>query len=206
MDYATTGIRKTFTDIVKEHYKMITDEFKLIIHMVSSLDGIIAKRDNSISWFDTTDNYDKGIDEQDPEAFLKTIDCYVMGSKTYEHALELSKSYGWAYGDKPTFVLTNRNLKSDKPNIEFYSGDLSKLVDEQLKPKYKNVWVAGGAKLTKDLIRQKLVDEIRLSILPIILGDGLLFFDNIGQEQALHLKDTTAYKNGIIELYYELKN
>ena len=173
--------------------------------MVASLDGIIAKRDNSILWFDTMDNYDKGVDEPDPDEFLKTIDCYVMGSKTYEHALELSKTYGWAYGDKPTFVLTKRNLTSDRQNIEFYSGDLTKLVNDRLKPKYKSVWVAGGAILTKDLIRQKLADEIRLSILPIILGDGLLFFNNIGQEQTLHLKDTTAYKNGMIELCYEIK-
>ncbi len=173
--------------------------------MVSSLDGIIAKRDNSISWFDTMDSYDKGVDGQDPEEFLKTIDCYVMGSKTYEHALELSKSYGWAYGEKPTFVLTKRNLTSDRPNIEFYSGDLDKLVNERLKPKYKSAWIAGGAILTKGLIQQKLADEIIVSILPIILGDGLMFFDNIGQEQTLHLKDTKAYKNGMIELCYEIK-
>ena len=184
---------------------METQEFKLTIHMVSSLDGIIAKRDNSISWFDTMDNYDKGVEGQDPEEFLKSIDCYVMGSKTYEHALELSKSYGWAYGDKPTIVLTKRNLKSDKPNIEFYSGDLDKLVIEHLRPNYKNVWVAGGAELTKGLIRKNLADEIIVSILPIILGEGLLFFDNIGQEKILHLKDTKAYKNGMIELCYKFK-
>lgn len=189
----------------KGYYKMETQEFKLTIHMVSSLDGIIAKRDNSISWFDTMDNYDKGVEGQDPEEFLKSIDCYVMGSKTYEHALELSKSYGWAYGDKPTIVLTKRNLKSDKPNIEFYSGDLDKLVIEHLRPNYKNVWVAGGAELTKGLIRKNLADEIIVSILPIILGEGLLFFDNIGQEKILHLKDTKAYKNGMIELCYKFK-
>jgi dihydrofolate reductase len=183
---------------------MTSDEFKVTIHMVSSLDGIIAKKDNSISWFDTSHNYDKGVVGQDPEEFLKTIDCYVMGSRTYEHALELSKSYGWAYGDKPTIVLTNRNLTADKPNIEFYSGDLNTLVNERLKPNYKNVWVAGGAILTKDLILLKLADEIRVSILPIILGDGLLFFDHIGQEQILHLTDTTAYKNGMVELCYEI--
>lgn len=183
---------------------MKTDEFKITIHMVSSLDGIIAKMDNSISWFDTSDNYDKGVDGQDPEEFLKSIDCYVMGSRTYEHALELSKAYGWAYGDKPTFVLTNRILPKDRPNIEFYSGELNNLINEQLKPNFKNVWVAGGSILTKELIRQKLADEIRVSILPIILGHGLLFFDNIGQEQALHLKDTAAYKNGMIELCYEI--
>jgi len=173
--------------------------------MVSSLDGIIAKKDNSVSWFDTSDKYDKGVEGEDPEELLKTIDCYVMGSRTYELALELSKDYGWAYGDKPTIVLTNRKLTSDKQNIEFYSGDLNKFVTERLKPNYKNVWVVGGSMLTKDLLQTKLVDEIRVSILPIILGDGLLFFDHIGQEQALHLKDTKAYKNGMVELSYEIK-
>ena len=126
-----------------------------------------------------------------------------MGSKAYEHALELSESYG-AYGDRPTIVLTSRNLVSGKPNIEFYSGDLDKLVNERLKPNYKNVWVAGGAMVTKEFIRQKLVDKIRVSILPIILGEGILFFDNIGQEQTLHLADTAVYKNGMVELRYKI--
>ena len=184
---------------------MSTDTFKVTIHMVSSLDGIIAKKDNSISWFEISDFYEKGVAEQDPEEFLKTIDCYVMGSRTYEHALELSKSYGWAYGDVPTIVITHRNLPVDRKNIEFYSGDLNKLVDERLKPNYKNVWLVGGAMLVKDFIRLNLADEIRLSILPIILGDGTLFFDHIGQEQALHLKDATAYKTGMVELCYEIR-
>jgi dihydrofolate reductase len=184
---------------------MTTDQFKITIHMVSSLDGIIAKKDNSVSWFENSSNYDKGVVGEDPEEFLKTIDIYVMGSKTYELALELSKDYGWAYGDKPTIVLTNRNLQTDRQNIEFYSGDLNKLVNERLKPKYKNVWIVGGSKLTRDIIRLKLADEIRVSILPIILGDGLPFFDQIGQEQTLHLKDTTTYKNGMVELCYKVK-
>jgi len=109
------------------------------IHMVSSLDGIIAKKDNSVSWFETSDYYEKGVTEQNTEEFLKTIDCYVMGARTYEHALELSKSYGWAYGDVPTIVITHRNLPIDRQNIEIYTGDLNKLVNERLKPNYKNV-------------------------------------------------------------------
>jgi dihydrofolate reductase len=184
---------------------MKTDTFIVTIHMVSSLDGIIAKKDNSVSWFEISDYYEKGVSGQDPEEFLKTIDCYVMGSRTYEHALELSKSYGWAYGDVPTIVVTHRNLPVDRKNIEFYSGHLDKLVSERLKPNYKNVWLVGGAILVKDFIRLKLADQIRLSILPIILGDGTLFFDQIGQEQALHLKDVTAYKNGMVELCYEIR-
>src|SRR4030095_15304794 len=184
---------------------MTTDTFKLTIHMVSSLDGIIAKKDNSVSWFETSDYYEKGVTEQNTEEFLKTIDGYVMGYRTYEHALELSKSYGWAYGDVPTIVVTHRNLPIDRHNIEIYSGDLNKLVTERLKPNYKNVWVVGGAMLVKDFIRLKLAHEIRLSVMPIILGDGIPFFDHIGQEQALHLKDVTAYKSGMVELCYEVK-
>jgi dihydrofolate reductase len=186
---------------------MATDTFKITIHMVSSLDGYIAKKDNSVSWFETSDNYEKGVTvtEQDVKEFLKTIDCYVMGSRTYELALELSKDYGWAYGDVPTIVLTHRKLPVDRQNIETYSGDLNKLVNERLKPNYKNVWLVGGAKLAKDFICLNLADEIRQSILPVILGDGTPFFDQIGQEQALHLKNVTAYKSGMVELCYEIR-
>jgi dihydrofolate reductase len=186
---------------------MTADTFKVTIHMVSSLDGMIAKKDNSVSWFETSGYYEKGIEitVQDTAEFLKEIDCYVMGARTYEHALELSKLYGWAYGDIPTIVVTRRNLPIERQNIEIYSGDLNKLLDEQLKLKYKNVWLVGGAMLVKDFIRLKLADEIRLSVMPIILGDGTPFFDHIGQEQVLHLKDVTAYKSGMVELCYEIR-
>jgi dihydrofolate reductase len=186
---------------------MATDTFKITIHMVSSLDGYIAKKDNSVSWFETTDTYEKGVTvtEQDAAEFLKTIDCYIMGSHTYELALELSKSYGWAYGDIPTVVLTHRKLPVERPNVEIYSGDLHKLVNERLKPNYKNVWLVGGAALVKDFIRLNLADEIRQSILPIILGDGVPFFDQIGKEQALHLLDLKDYKSGMVELHYEVR-
>src|SRR5947209_11453481 len=143
---------------------MPTAIFKVTIHMVSSLNGIIAKKDNNVSWFETSDYCEKGVTEQNPEEFLKTIDCYVMGARTYEHALELSKSYGWAYGDTPTIVVTHRKLPVERENIAFYSGDLNKLVNERLKPNYKNVWVVGGAILARDFIRLKLADEIRLSV------------------------------------------
>ena len=186
---------------------MTKNTFTVTIHMVSSLDGFIAKKDNSVSWFETSDYFEKGIEitEQDTEAFLKKIDCYVMGAHTYEHALELSKSYGWAYGDTPTIVVTNRHLPVERQNIEFYSGDLNKLVNEQLKLKYRSVWLVGGAMLSKDFILLKLANEIRLSVMPIILGDGIKFLDHIGQEQTLHLKDVTAYKSGMVELFYEIR-
>ena len=179
--------------------------FKLTIHMVSSLDGMIAKNDNSVSWFETPDRYEKGVTGQDPEAFLKAIDCYIMGSRTYEHARELSASYGWAYGDTPTIVLTRRILPVDRPNIEIYPGSLDELVNKRLKPTCKNAWLVGGPTLAKAAIRANLADEIRLTVIPIILGGGKPFFDTIGQERPLHLKDVTAYITGLVELCYEIK-
>src|SRR6201992_3992616 len=108
-----------FTDFSKKLIiDMHADDFKITIHMVSSLDGYIAKKDNSISWFETADNYENGVtvSEQDAQEFLKKIDCYIMGSHTYEHAVELAKNHGWAYGDIPTIVLTHRELSVDRPN------------------------------------------------------------------------------------------
>ena len=175
--------------------------FNITIHMVASLDGMIAKKDNSVSWFETTDVYEKGAIGEDAAEFLKAIDCYIMGARTYEHALQL----GWVYGNTPTIVLTHHSLPVERPTVELYSGDLDTLVNERLKPRYNNVWVVGGAALAKDFLRANLAHEIRMSVLPIILGEGKPFFDHIGQEQALHLKDVTAYKTGMVELRYEIR-
>lgn len=184
----------------------MTSDSRVTIHMVSSLDGFIAKKDNDVSWFETQDRYEKGVSGENAEEFMKTIDCFVMGARTYELALALSKNYGWAYGDVPTVVVSHRRLPIERSNIELYSGNLVEYVNKHLKPKYKNIWLVGGAVLTKEFIRLKLADEIRVTILPIILGDGLLFFDHIGREQPLHLKNVTAYKTGMVELEYEIRN
>lgn len=173
-----------------------------------SLDGFIAKKDNSVAWFDTTDHYEPGValSAEEMAQALKQIDCYVMGAATYAFALELSKTYGWPYGDTPTVVISHRALPIDRPSVELYTGDLTSLVQEKLKPAYTHVWLVGGPTLAKSFFQQNLVDEIRLSILPIIMGDGTLFFDYLGQEQPLHLKHVTPYQNGIVELQYALKS
>ena len=181
---------------------MTSHASQVTLHMVSSLDGFIAKKDGDISWLHSTDRYAPGktLSEADITAYLQTIDCYVMGSKTYEHALEL----GWPYGDKPVFVLTHRPLQSKKENVKFLSGDLEKLVNEDLKPQFSSIWMVGGTMLTKEFLQLGLVDELIVSIMPILLGDGTLFFDYIGKEQRLHLKDMTAYHDGMVELSYEV--
>ena len=177
-------------------------ESRVTVHMVSSLDGFIAREDGSISWMQSKDLYPKGmtLSETDIQEYLTSIDCYVMGSKTYEQALIL----GWPYGDKTVVVLTHRNLKSDRHRVKFYSGDPEVLFKDHLQPNYKNIWLVGGSETAKDWIQSNLADEIIISIMPVILGAGTLFFDYIRVELSLHLKDVKAYKDGMVELCYEI--
>jgi len=168
------------------------------LHMVASLDGFIARKDNSISWMDSLgDVYEKGVTADGAEV-LQSIDCYVLGSRTYEHALQL----GWPYGDTPTVVVTSRELPSTRKSVEFYSGDLKRLVGEVLAPRYGNIWLVGGAILAQSFLRLGLVDEIRLMIAPVLLGDGLHLFGDSGTEQMWQLKNVVAYKDGYVELSY----
>ena len=114
---------------------MASTESCVTIHMVASLDGFIARKDGRVDWLETSDEFEDGhtLDPEFVQEFLKTIDCYVMGSRTYETALDFeAKGFGWSYGDKPTFVLTRRELPRTRDTVEFYSGDLAHLVQERL--------------------------------------------------------------------------
>jgi dihydrofolate reductase len=173
------------------------------LHVVSSLDGFIAKKDNSVSWMDSPGKvYEAGvsISEEEVATFVKAIDCYVLGSRTYEHALEL----GWPYGDTPVVVVTGRSWPpaSTRKSVEFYSGDLKTLIDVILTPRYRNIWLVGGAMLCQRFLELGLVDEIRLSIAPVLLGEGLRLFDGSLTEERWDLKNVVAYKNGFVELSY----
>jgi dihydrofolate reductase len=173
----------------------------ITLHMVSSLDGFIAKEDNSVSWLESAGSvYEAGvsISPEEVAAFIKSIDCYVMGSRTYQHALEL----GWVYGDTPVVVVSGREWPPARKSVEFYSGDLKTLVDVKLAPRYRNIWLVGGAMLCQRFLELGLVDEIRLTIAPVLLGDGLRLFAGSLREQSWGLKDVTAYKNGFVELTY----
>jgi dihydrofolate reductase len=176
--------------------------------MAASLDGFIARKDGRVDWLETSDEF-AGGDTMDPgtvDAFLKTIDCYVMGSRTYETALNFeAKGFGWSYGDKPTFVLTRRELPRTRDTVEFYSGDLAPFVNGRLRSAYRSIWFVGGGAVSGDCLRLGLADEVRYSILPILIGEGISFFDKLDRDVALHLSEVKAYKTGIVGLRYEVR-
>jgi len=176
--------------------------------MAASLDGFIARKDGRVDWLETSDEFSGG-DTMDPgfvEAFLKTIDCYVMGSRTYETALRFeAQGAGWAYGDKPVFVLTSRDLPRNRDTVQFHAGDLAHFVNERLRPAFRTIWFVGGGVVSGECLRLGLADEVRYSILPILIGDGIPFFKALDRDIVLHLLEVKAYKNGVVDLRYEVR-
>ena len=186
---------------------MARADSRVTIHMAASLDGFIARKDGRVDWLDTSDAFVGGetLDPGSVDAFLKTIDCYVMGSRTYETALSFeARGLGWSYGATPTFVLTHRELPRTRETIEFYSGDLTQFVNERLRPTFRTIWFVGGGSVAGECLRLGLADEVRYSILPILIGDGIRFFDKLDRDVALHLAEVKAYDTGTVELRYEL--
>jgi dihydrofolate reductase len=181
---------------------------RVTIHMAASVDGFIARRDGSVDWLETADTFEGGetLGAEYVEAFLKTIDCYVMGSRTYETALGYeAKGLGWVYGDKPTFVLTSRNLPKTRSTVEFYSGDITVLVNDRLKPKFRSIWFVGGGQLSAECLRLGLADEVRYSIMPILIGNGIAFFEGLAKDVPLHLVEVKAYNSGMVALRYDVR-
>ena len=171
----------------------------ITLHVVSSLDGFIARHDNTVEWLDSPeDAFERGVSHESAGNALPPIDCFVLGSRTYEHALVL----GWPYGETPTVVVTSRELPRAKESVQFYSGDLARLVADTLAPRYKNIWLVGGAMLSQNFLKLGLVDEIRLTIAPVLLGEGLSLFGSAGEEVRWQLKDVVTYNTGFVELVY----
>jgi dihydrofolate reductase len=187
---------------------MTNTNSRVTIHMVASLDGFIARKDGRVDWLDTSDHFEGGatMTAEFVEEFLKTIDCYVMGSRTYETALAFeAKGLGWAYGDKPTVVLTSRQLPKTRETVEFYSGDLAALVDQRLKPNFRSIWFVGGGHVSGECLRRGLADEVRYSIMPIVIGDGVSFFEGLDRDVPLHLVEVKAYQSGMVALRHEVR-
>ena len=181
---------------------------RVTIHMAASLDGFIARRDGSTDWLETADEFADGetLDPEYVRAFLATIDCYVMGSRTYETALDFEvRGFGWAYGDKPVFVLSTRELPRTRETVEVLACDLGELIEQRLEPRFASIWIAGGGALAGEALRRGLASEVRWSIVPVLIGDGIRFCEGLERDVPLHLLEVKAYKSGMVALRQEVR-
>lgn len=174
----------------------------ITLYIAASLDGFVADDSGGVDWLESfEDTHDDGEPGGSYEDFFETVDCLVMGARTYEQVLGFGE---WPYGDRPTVVVTHRSLPRANDSVSFYEGDLRPLLDRGVLVEHDHVWLVGGAALARQFLDEGLVDDIRLSVIPTLLGGGISLFGESGTERPLHLAGTTAYENGIVELHYEV--
>ncbi|MBW8332697.1 MAG: dihydrofolate reductase family protein [Prolixibacteraceae bacterium] len=169
---------------------------KLGIYIAMSLDGYIAKQDDDISFL--TDVEQEGED-YGYSKFIETIDAVILGRKTYDKILAMG--IDWPYGDRKVFVLT-RTPKPDSGNIQFCSGNLPELISTLKSQKGKNIYCDGGAETIHQLLQEDLIDELTISIIPVLLGDGIRLFKGGLQEQKLQLINVKSFEKGLVQMHY----
>jgi dihydrofolate reductase len=169
---------------------------KLILYIAMSLDGYIAKPDGDISFLSQVEKEgeDYGYSE-----FIQTIDTVILGRKTYDKVL--SMGIDMPYGNRKIYVLT-RNPHSGTNQVNFYSGRLTELIALLKRQEGKNIYCDGGAETVNRLLQEDLIDELIVSIIPVLLGDGIRLFGGALQEQKLKLVKAKSFEKGLVQLQY----
>lgn len=168
---------------------------KISIYIATSIDGYIARKDNSLDWLDRVGGFDEDYGFQ---KLLNSIDALIIGRKTYEVATTVPDPYP----GKRVVVLSN-SLHSVREGMELYRGDLTELVAKLHREGVKHIWVDGGVTISQFLASQ-MVDTMTLSIIPVILGAGIPLFNIIDREIPCRPVSTQSYPSGLVQLNYEI--
>lgn len=177
---------------------------KVVYSLTNSLDNFIARLDGAADWILMGDE----VMNEFPKFFM-SFDTILMGRKTYDFALRQNPEAGREQSDSmdmKTYVFSRTMKESSNADVKIVSDNAVEFVRNLKKESGKDVWLFGGGVLAASLLRERLVDEIRLAIQPILLGSGIPLFPDIGMQVDLRLVECKAYKNGIVDLKYLVKN
>ena len=165
---------------------------KIKLFIASSLDDFIARENGDIDWL--PENTASGYDD-----FINSVDTVIMGKKTYDQVLTFGD---YPYKDKKSYILTRSNDYPKDENIKFVL-DAEKLVKDVIYDTGTDIWLIGGAEVISTFVNLGFVDEIILSIIPVVLGKGIPLFKDIEKEAKLELIKTTDY-DALVELHYKI--
>ena len=180
---------------------------KTVLYIGMSLDGYIADPNGGVGWMNGQEESAENGDSY--ENFIKTVDTVIMGWNTY-HQVTTELSVGeWVYEGLTTWVITHRTAeegeKAAESPILFTDRSPCDLVKSLKKEEGKNIWICGGADIVRQLMEEDLIDVYHISILPILLGDGIRLFQTSEKERKLRLIRTES-ENGITGLVYVRRN
>ncbi len=171
---------------------------KVALYLGMSLDGYIADVRGGVDWM-VGDNPEYAGDLGYAQ-FLQQVDTILMGGTTYRQVTEELSPREWPYPGLHCHVFTHRDAVSQE-GITFHCGDAEAVVRELLAQPGKDIWVCGGADLAGQLFKAGLIDQLQISILPVLLGGGIPFFQGGFSTIPLTLVETKV-ENGIAELTY----
>lgn len=178
----------------------MTKDRKVILYISMSLDGYIATKDNSLEFLSMVEQEGEDYGYND---FIKYVDAVIIGRKTYDKVIAMG--YEYPHTDKDVYILT-RSTNPSIGNFKYYSDDLSQLVNDLKNQPGKNIYCDGGAEIANELIKNDLVDEYIISVIPILLGDGIRLFKNGRPEQELQLISTKHFDKGLAQLHYKRRD
>lgn len=171
---------------------------KIILFIAMSLDGYISDSNGNVDWLEEQNNDNENIDTY--SGFIKNIDTIIMGWNTYHQIVTQLSPSEWPYTGINTYIITH-NKESSSKEIHFTSVSPSELLKELKTTDGKNIWVCGGADIVQQLIKENLIDEYYISVIPILLGNGIPLFRKSPVKINLSLKEIRN-NNGIAELFY----
>lgn len=172
---------------------------KVILYIAASVDGYIAKPNDDLSFLSIVEQEgeDYGYNE-----FINNVDTVILGRRTYDWVMSHVPEF--SHADKETFVMT-RTPRPALGNTQFHTGDLKALVLSLKQKEGKNIFIDGGAEVVNSLLKENLIDEFYISIIPILLGAGIRLFREGFAEQQLQLINVKSYEKGLVQLHYASK-
>jgi dihydrofolate reductase len=175
-------------------------ERKVVLYIAISLDGYIATKENSIEFLSMVEQ--QGEDYGYAE-FVKTVDTVIIGRKTYDKVLAMGFEY--PHVDKDVYIIT-RTARPAIGNLKFYTDDLAQLVNNLKEQSGKNIYCDGGSEVANELMKNNLIDELIVSIIPVLLGDGIKLFNDGRPEKELCLVSSKQFESGLVQLHYKVAN
>lgn len=174
---------------------------KLSLFIAMSLDGYIAKPNDNLDFLKLVE---KEGEDYGYANFTATIDTLIIGRITYDYVVKHIGEEHYANGERDVYIIT-RTPQPNKGRTIFYNGDLAELVRKLKSENGKNIYCDGGAEVINELLKHDLVDEFIISVIPILLGEGVRLFKNGRPEQNLELISSKSFDTGLVQLHYRRK-
>jgi len=172
---------------------------KLSLFIASSLDGYIAKPNDDLSFLKLVEK--EGEDYGYAE-FTANIDTILLGRKTYDYVLKEIGTSHYDNGQREVYVIT-RTARPGVGRTTFYKGNLTELVQRLKSEPGKNIYCDGGAEIVNELLKCDLIDEMIISVVPILLGNGTRLFKDNRPGQLLELVSAKTFESGLTQLHYK---